>query len=241
MTGPRLITLDLDDTLWPVVPTLVAAEDALFNWLAEHAPATTARFDQATLRDLRTALARERQDLIHDMNWLRTESIRRALVAAGDDPGLAGPAFEVFLAARQRVTFFHDVLPILGRWASERPLVAISNGNADVTDVGLGHLFAGAFSAHLVGFAKPDPRLFLLACEAHGVAPEETLHIGDDLEADVLGARQAGLQAAWLRRPELTNTAVDRLIRATEERVWPDLATIDRDLVAGAQTRGKPN
>lgn len=244
MSVPRLITLDLDDTLWPVVPTLVAAEEVLARWLAAQAPATTARFDQATLRNMRMALARERQDLVHDMNWLRTESLRRALLAAGDDPGLAEPAFQVFYEARQRVSFFADVLPVLERWSRDRPLIAISNGNADIGRVGLGHLFTAAISAHEVGFAKPDPRTYQLACERAGVAPEETLHIGDDLDADVRGARAAGLNAAWLRRQELGNASVERLILESDEVAWPDLAAIDAHFVAGparAQTSGKPN
>ena len=44
MTSPlrqvTAITLDLDDTLWPVRPTLVAAEQVLAEWLRTHAPAT---------------------------------------------------------------------------------------------------------------------------------------------------------------------------------------------------------
>ena len=242
MTAPRLITLDLDDTLWPVVPTLVAAEAELYRWLSERAPATTARFDAASLRDIRTALCRERQDLVHDMNWLRTESIRRALIAAGDDPALAEQAFTVFHAARQRVRFFSDVVPVLERWRRSVPLIAISNGNADVAAVGLGHLFTAAISAHEVGFAKPDPRTFVLACEKAGVSPDEVLHIGDDLEVDVRGARAAGLNAAWLRRPELSNAAVDRLVLESGEFAWPDLAAIDQAFVGeGSQTSGKPN
>ncbi|MFG5407658.1 hypothetical protein ABXN37_05510 [Piscinibacter sakaiensis] len=37
---PRAITLDLDDTLWPVRPVIRRAEAALRAWLARHAPAT---------------------------------------------------------------------------------------------------------------------------------------------------------------------------------------------------------
>lgn len=244
MSLPRLFTLDLDDTLWPVVPTLVAAEAVLAGWLAERAPATTARFDEATLRHMRMALARERQDLVHDMNWLRTESLRRALLAAGDDPALAEQAFQVFYEARQRVRFFADVLPVLERWSRDRPLVAITNGNADIGRVGLGHLFTAAISAHEVGFAKPDPRTYQLACERVGVAPDEALHIGDDLDADVRGARAAGLRAAWIRRPELGNASVDRLVLESGEVAWPDLAAIDDHFLgagAGRQTSGNPN
>ncbi len=33
-----------------------------------------------------------------------------------------------------------------------------------------------------------------------GVSAAEVLHVGDDPLADVVGARQAGMQAAWLNR-----------------------------------------
>ncbi len=46
------------------------------------------------------------------------------------------------------------------------------------------------------GVRKPDPRPFLLAIEALGVAPERTLHVGDDPRDDAEGARAAGLHFA---------------------------------------------
>ncbi len=227
----QLITLDLDDTLWPVVPTLVAAEAVLHDWLLERAPATAARFDAAAHRDLRTALLRERQDLAHDMNWLRTEGLRRAMVASGDPPALADAAFEVFYAARQRVTLYGEVVPVLERWRQRHRLVAITNGNADIGRIGIGHLFDSCLSAHEVGFAKPDPRLFLAACEQAGVAPAAALHIGDDLELDVRAARSAGLGAAWLRRPALDNSLVARLRAESGEPAFPDLEAVEREML----------
>ena len=35
----RAITLDLDDTLWPIWPTIARADQAMRDWLAERAPA----------------------------------------------------------------------------------------------------------------------------------------------------------------------------------------------------------
>jgi putative hydrolase of the HAD superfamily len=49
----RALTLDLDDTLWPVWPAIQRAEAALHGWLLRHAPATAARFDVVALRALR--------------------------------------------------------------------------------------------------------------------------------------------------------------------------------------------
>ena len=64
--------------------------------------------------------------------FLRHESLRRALAASGHDGSLADPAFAAFLQARQRVTLYDDVVPVLERWSRRFRLVALSNGNADI-------------------------------------------------------------------------------------------------------------
>lgn len=203
----RAISLDLDDTLWPIWPTIRRAEERLIEWLSTHAPATAAlHASPEALRAIREQVGRERTDLHHDMSAMRRESIRMALRNSGDDPTLAEAAFEVFFAARQDVVFYPDALEALARLAARYPLVAVSNGNADIGRVGLGPLFAAAFSAQGAGVAKPDARIFHMAASAVGVAPNEVLHVGDDIALDVLAAQDAGMQAAWVNR---------------EEKLWP--------------------
>ena len=110
----RAITLDLDDTLWPIWPTIARAEAVLLDWLAEHAPATRAlHASTAALRALRDRVQLLRPELSCDLGALRRESIRMALQQAGDPPQLAEPAFEVFLAERQRVDLIDDALAVL--------------------------------------------------------------------------------------------------------------------------------
>ncbi len=197
----RAITIDLDDTLWPIWPTIARAEAALAAWLSAHAPATAARWaDPAALREARNQMLTLRPDLAHDMSALRRESIRLVLQREGDDPSLAEAAFEVFFAERQRVELFEDALPALEWLASRYPVVALSNGNADVHRVGLGAHFRGALSAYRFGVGKPDARIFQAAAKAAGTEAAEVLHIGDDVDLDVLGALGAGMQAAWLNR-----------------------------------------
>ena len=107
----RAITLDLDDTLWPIWPTIVRAEAVMQTWLAEHAPATAALCLQpGVLRGTRERMASERPDLAHDLSALRRETIRCLLLQAGDDPVLAEPAFEVFFAdvSNQSMRRFRD-------------------------------------------------------------------------------------------------------------------------------------
>ncbi len=197
----RAITLDLDDTLWPIWPTIARAEAVLLDWLAGHAPATRALYTTpGALRAIRDRMDQLRPDLRHDLAALRRESIRLALTQAGDDPALAEPAFEVFFDERQRVELFEDALPALEYLSARWPVVALSNGNADVRRVGLGRYFHAAISASEAGAAKPDARIFLQGARAAGVEPGQVLHIGDDAHLDGVGALQAGLQTVWLNR-----------------------------------------
>ncbi len=199
----RAISLDLDDTLWPIWPTIERAEAALRDWLATHAPMTAALYASAgALREIRTEMERLRPDLHNDLSALRRESIRLALYRAGEDPLLADEAFEVFFAERQNVTFFPDVLPALEFLAARYPLVSLSNGNAQLERVGLAPFFQAAISAREFGVGKPDPRIFHAAAGAVGLTPHEVLHVGDDTLLDVLGAQNAGMQAVWANRNE---------------------------------------
>jgi HAD superfamily hydrolase (TIGR01549 family) len=197
----QALTLDLDDTLWPIAPVIERAEQAMHAWLAARAAATASSHGLDGLRRLRAEVARDWPHRAHDLSALRLESIRRALVLAGDDEALAPQAFEVFQAERQRVQWFDDVAPALERLSRRFRLFAVSNGNADLEHTGLSRWFEGGLSGGRFGVAKPDARIFAAACEALALAPHQVVHAGDDPAADVAGARGAGLRTAWLRRP----------------------------------------
>lgn len=51
-----------------------------------------------------------------------------------------------------------------------------------------------------IGHLKPNPQGFMQAMRAMGTAPFETMHVGDSLRYDIVGAKKAGMIAAWLRR-----------------------------------------
>jgi len=196
----RALTLDLDDTLWPVWPAIERAERALHDWLRANAPATAMRFDIVALRALREAVGRQRPEWAHDLTALRRESLRLALHDSGDDAALAEAAFEAFFAARNEVDLYPEVPAALRRLSAAYPLLALTNGNADLARVGLAPWFRGGLSAREFGVGKPDPRIFIEACRRLGCEPADVLHVGDDPVLDVEGARTAGMQTAWMRR-----------------------------------------
>ena len=194
----RAITLDLDDTLWPVMPVIERAEHHLQDWLARHAPRTAA-LPLERRRVLHRETAQAHAQHAHDMGWLRREAIRACLLEAGDDPALAEPAYAWFNHWRQQVNFFDGQLEALARLAERYPLIALSNGTADVFRTPAGPYFRAAVSAAKVGVSKPDPRIFAVAIERTGLRPEQVLHVGDDAHHDVLGARAVGMPAVWLQ------------------------------------------
>lgn len=67
--------------------------------------------------------------------------------------------------------------------------------------LGLGRSFDAVVYSAAVGIEKPDPRIFLLALERLGVAPEDAVHVGDSTREDVEGALAAGMEALHLVRP----------------------------------------
>ncbi|NUS38237.1 MAG: HAD family hydrolase [Lysobacter sp.] len=196
----RAITLDLDDTLWPIAPAIDRAEAALDAFLATHAPRTLARWPLQARRALRDAVDAEHPQLAHDFTRQRLLTLERMLVAAGDDVALVDAAFEAYFAARCEVEHYPDSVPALERLAARVPLASISNGNACLVRIGLIHLFRFQLAAREHGEAKPAASIFHAACAQLGVAPRDVLHVGDDIELDVVGAHRAGLRTCWINR-----------------------------------------
>ncbi|ALM84213.1 HAD family hydrolase [Bordetella sp. N] len=207
MKAVSAISLDLDDTLWPFAPSVARAEAVLQAWLIEHAPKTALRLTTPdALARVRDQYEIDHPELAGDYRTLRLGSLTETLAAAGEDVALTQPAYEVFYAARNNVEFFEDTLPAL-EWLSARfPLVAVSNGNASLALTGGSEFFVGALSAKQFGAAKPQAAIFHAAAKMASAQPAQMLHVGDDFELDVVGATNAGLQAAWLLRHDATGT-----------------------------------
>ncbi|NHD18359.1 MULTISPECIES: HAD-IA family hydrolase [unclassified Actinopolyspora] len=81
--------------------------------------------------------------------------------------------------------------------------------------IGIGELFDSVLMSYVEGVIKPDPKLFLRACERLGVAPEEALMIGDSTEADG-AATEVGCRFE-LVEPLPTSERPDALSRAVAE------------------------
>jgi len=116
------------------------------------------------------------------------------------------------------------------------PLLAVGMNRYFKKSDGL-HLDAGPFiraleyaagvEATIIG--KPGQAMFHEACDSMGLAPGDCLMIGDDVEADIGGARQAGLEAALVKTGKYQDADSDRA-EELDAGVFDDIAAVIAEL-----------
>ena len=131
------------------------------------------------------------------------EAMRPAL----PPPASTAPA-ELLTAAllgALRFAAYPDAAPALRRLrAAGVRLIVVSNWDASLherlAETGLAGLLDGAVASAEAGSAKPDPAIFARGLALAGAPAETVWHVGDSVEADVAGARSAGLTPVLLDR-----------------------------------------
>ena len=231
----KLITLDLDNTLWETDPVILRAEQASFDYLVQRCPAVADLYDAASFNQYRLDLAESYPSLRHQVSKLREETLRRVCLQMGcereEAAVIAEDAFAVFYAERSRLDLFEGALDAL-RWMSDRyPLIALTNGNANTEQAGIRHLLQEHFNAEQTGAAKPAPDLFMAALRHAGVEPHECLHIGDHPLQDIAAARDLGFHTLWVNVLDL-QWPQDQQPPQWQLEDWRDMPSLLSRLVA---------
>ncbi len=125
---------------------------------------------------------------------------------------------------------FHDSVPALELLrASGYQVGIITNLRRDLGElcqrVGLASYLDFAVGSEEVGIEKPHPPIFMAAAEKVGAAPNEILHVGDQVRSDVMGAEGVGMKAVLIDRtghtPEsegcLTISSLSELTKVLED------------------------
>lgn len=98
-------------------------------------------------------------------------------------------------------------------------LGVISNADSDVTrlclQMGFAEMMDTIVTSALVGWEKPDPRTFYAALEPFNLPADSALHVGDQPDSDVAGARAIGMAAALLDRYDQYSDSEDNAERLT--------------------------
>lgn len=231
----KALSFDLDDTLYANAPVIAAAEVAMLTSLQRHKPQLSHN-DIAYWQLQRQLVAAQNPQLRHDVSQWRLVAVEQGLQAQGvshcEAQELAELAVEAFLTARTRIQVHSNTVQLLEQLATRWPLVALTNGNADIQKMGLAHCFQFALRAGPDGRMKPYPDLFETAARRLQLPIQQILHIGDHVRSDVLGALNAGCMAAWLNPAASLEPR-----RQAPPLVLPhiELSSLDPLLLLGAQ------
>jgi HAD superfamily hydrolase (TIGR01509 family) len=198
----RALTFDLDNTLWETDVSILHAENVMADHLRSLTPtAWMADFSLEAFRTVRKQIVEEQPDIAHNLTVVRRETLvrwfenRGASRSVAED--LAGEGFRVFYEERQNVNPYPGTVETLEILSKEYPLAAITNGNADLMAMPLGQYFQFSLQSQDFPKPKPDPAMFEEAMKRLNVEPHQCLHIGDDIEHDVIGSKRLGMKAVW--------------------------------------------
>ncbi len=108
---------------------------------------------------------------------------------------------------------YPDAEPLLDKLSRDGYTMAlVSNAPPDTAKVvealGLRRYLKHVVISGVVGYSKPHPEIFRIAMRQAGVQPNQTVHVGDLYESDVVGARNAGIEGVLIDR-EGTGAAHD--------------------------------
>jgi putative hydrolase of the HAD superfamily len=204
--APQAVLLDALGTLVRLEPPAPRLRRALREQLGIEVDEATSR------RAVAAEIAYYREHLDRGRDAASLAALRRDSAAVmgaqlpdtARDAGLAALT-DVLLAALE-FTPFPDVVPALRALrARGAKLVVVSNWDVSLHEVlartGLAGLVDGALASAELGVAKPDPAIFARALElAGGAEPAASRHVGDSPEADVAGARAAGITPILITR-----------------------------------------
>ena len=105
----------------------------------------------------------------------------------------------------ERLRLYPDVIDTLKQLKRARKkLYIVSNAQRcytkpELEKLGLLKYFAGIIYSSDYKCAKPDPKLFDIACERFKINKAETIYIGNDPQTDVDGARAAKIDCLWIK------------------------------------------
>jgi len=181
------------------------------------------RWEAATERHFQSTVSGRKESF-----WGQRRARMREIFGRDFSDEEADSRFKVYLAAYEAGwRLYPDVRPCLEALAGRR-IGLISNGDgeqqrAKLQRLGLGDTFEVVVISREVDCAKPDRAIFDLAAKQANVAVGDCTYVGDRLEADALGSRDAGMKGIWLNR-KMTSIAVPSGISVISElRELPSL------------------
>ena len=191
----RRILLDIDDTIFDFQQGNRNAVNELMTELGLSSPTV---FDEYQAIHHACLQVLERGGMTQEI--LHVERFRRFLASKNrdDDPKAVADRF-AYLLGMQAIPFPYAE-SVVKELCAQRSVILLTNGitviqKSRMERTPIRDWIDGIIISQEVGVAKPDPRIFDIACGE--MDKSEVLMIGDGIQSDVLGANNAGIDVCW--------------------------------------------
>ena len=198
IAGVKVISFDLDDTLYDNVPIMREAETKVQDYIALNYPQTR-DWDLEHWRQRRFELMQADARLSSDMTALRLATLQQGFSEAGVEGAdrAAEKVMEQFHHHRSNFRVPDAAHSVLTELKQHFKLCAISNGNVNCQRIGIANYFDIVIQPEAELKGKPYPDMFSKALNYYQISPAQMLHIGDHPISDILGAHRAGCHSGW--------------------------------------------
>lgn len=220
------IFFDLDRTLWDFetnsYETLVELVEK-YN-LAEKGITVVDEFIESYYK-INNKLWDDYRDGVIDKETLRYQRFRQAFsgYAIHDEELTVNFGNDYVYLSPLKTNLLPHTKEILDYLSSKYELHIITNGFEEVQHVkmknsGIDHYFSEIITSERAGFKKPDKRIFDFSMSITRAIPDNSIMIGDNLEADIIGAKNAGIhQVFFNNQGQLHNEDVTYEIKELKE------------------------
>lgn len=205
MTKYKHLFIDLDRTLWDFEANSLIALDELFNTHLQGKGIE--RFDcfLTYYKAYNHSLWQQYRDGQVKKDYLRIERFYGTLKNFGiDDAALAETlASEYVRISPTKTKLYPNAIEVCKELSKKYTLHILTNGFSEVQfikveNAGLSPYFKTIITSEMAGAQKPNREIFQYALQKTGAAIENTIMIGDDLEADILGAQNMGMDQIYV-------------------------------------------
>jgi len=199
------IFFDLDRTLWDFDRNAHEAYREIYKKHSLHKKGVRSfdAFTESYLRHNAELWALYVEGKI-EKSYLTSRRFEVTLLDFGiDDPGLAKKiGIDYITISPQKTNLFPNSIETLEYLYARYPLHIITNGFEEVQfnklrNSGLEKYFDKVITSEAAGCKKPDTCIFNFALEKTSAFPEESLMIGDDIEVDIIGAQNVGMDTVF--------------------------------------------
>jgi FMN hydrolase / 5-amino-6-(5-phospho-D-ribitylamino)uracil phosphatase len=218
----KLLSFDLDNTLYDNQPVLELAESKSKNYLALEFKKQNIDFDFDYFLSIRNKLmvfksnATDQQAIkLENLTHLRQQALQEFCQPLEYSENVVKEALQLFLEHRSKVLLAKEMQALLSELVKHYPIVSVSNGNCDPFQTAMKDYITKHYSPEQGYRAKPHQQMLEAIQQDFLLRSREILHIGDQLQTDGIAAKNAQCQfyyfSPFKQNHSLTESCADLL------------------------------